>query len=121
MAELRVPELVENPFREHYRELIRVSVERSAAAQGKRLPAADGEPARARFGPAFRSSIRLLWLVALVLLVVDLAVLGIDSWTTTIADVGLIVLTLAWFWVCVEDLVLSREPAADQLELVEER
>ena len=108
MAELTVPEIVEDPFREHYRQLIVAAVQHAAP-----------EPvARSRgFGRELRSAIRLVWLAAVALLVVDLVAFGVDSWTTSVADLGVIVLTLAWFWLCAEDLVHGRESEPEQLEL----
>jgi hypothetical protein len=105
MAVLRVPEAEANPFREYYRELISESVRHSARESGK---------------PHLRSSVRMVWIAAAVLLVVDLLAFGVHSWTTSAADLGLIVLTLVWFWVCVDDLISPREgPPGEQLELLE--
>jgi hypothetical protein len=97
MAVLRVPEHDASPFRQYYDDLIATSVRRSAAESGK---------------PHLRFSVRLAWIAAVVLLAVDLVAFGIDSWTTTVADVGVIVLTLVWFWVCVDDLIAPRRLAA---------
>jgi hypothetical protein len=143
MAELTVPKLTDDPFQRHYRELVLGSLLRAAQARtvleresGHRLRAARAEreaarlraatgatacepaaPAR-RFGPELRSSIRMVWLATVGLLAVDLVAFGIHSWTTSVADVGLIVLTLAWFWVCAGDLDAAHKPEAEQLELL---
>ena len=90
MAELRVPAGESSPFREYYRELISESVRRSTEERG--------EPTHVR------SSVRVVWIAAVVLLVADLLVFGVHSWTTSAADIGLILATLVWFWVCVDDL-----------------
>jgi hypothetical protein len=97
MRELWVPKVSDGSFAEHFNELIATSVKNSAAESGK---------------PHLRSSVRMAWIAALVVLAVDLVVFGIDSWTTTVADVGVIVLTLVWFWVCVDDLIAPRRMAA---------
>ena len=76
-------------FREYYRELISESVRHSAEESGE---------------PHLRSSVRMVWIAAVVLLVVDLLAFGVHSWTTSVADIGLIVATLVWFWVCIDDL-----------------
>jgi len=88
MGMLRVPDVEDPEFREYYRELISESVRHSARESGT---------------PHLRSSVRMVWIAAAVLLVVDLLAFGIHSWTTSAADIGLIVLTLVWFWVCVDD------------------
>jgi hypothetical protein len=94
MADLRLPELERSPFRDYYDELISESVRHSAEESGQ---------------PHLRSSVRMVWVAALVLLVVDLFAFGVHSWTTSAADIGLLVLTLIWFWVCVDDLIPPRE------------
>ena len=91
MAVLRVPDVENNQFREYYRELISESVRHSAEESG--------EPSH------LRSSVRMVWIAAVVLLVVDLLAFGVHSWTTSAADIALIVATLVWFWVCVDDLI----------------
>ena len=91
MAVLRVPDVPNNQFREYYRELISESVRHSTE--------------ESREPPHLRSSVRLVWIAALVLLVVDLLAFGVHSWTTSAADIALIVATLVWFWVCVDDLI----------------
>ncbi len=90
MAVLRVPDVEDPQFREYYRELIAESVRHSAKESGK---------------PHLRSSVRMVWLAAVTLLALDLLAFGIHSWTTSVADLGLITLTLVWFWVCVDDLM----------------
>ena len=90
MAELRVPDSEDSQFREYYRELISESVRRSAEQSGE---------------PHLRSSVRMVWIAAVVLLVADLLAFGVHSWTTSVADIGLILATLVWFWVCIDDLI----------------
>ena len=90
MAVLRVPDIEDPQFREYYRELISESVRHSAKESGK---------------PHLRSSVRMVWIAAVTLLALDLLAFGINSWTTSVADLGLITLTLVWFWVCVDDLM----------------
>jgi hypothetical protein len=141
MTELTVPPLAEDPFREHYRHLILASLARQAEVRsaeerehGHRLRAARAEREAARlraatgaspepgvvsrrFSRELRSSIRMVWIAALALLAVDIVAFGIDSWTTTVADVGLMALTVVWFWIAAEDLVGPPEPKPAQLEL----
>jgi hypothetical protein len=90
MAVLRVPDSENSQFREYYRELISESVRHSAEESG---------------GPQLRSSVRVVWIVAVALLVADLVAFGVHSWTTSAADIGLILATLVWFWVCIDDLI----------------
>jgi hypothetical protein len=68
-------------------------------------------------GPRLRSAARILWFVTAAVLICDVAVLGIESWTTTAADLGLIVVTVVWFVVRVDDLIGPAEPPPEQLEL----
>ena len=91
MAVLRVPDVANNEFREYYRQLISESVRHSSE--------------ESREPPHLRSSVRLVWIAAVALLVVDLLAFGVHSWTTSAADIALIVATLVWFWVCVDDLI----------------
>ena len=138
-----MPEPRDDAFQEHYRSLILGSLLRAAErrtererASGHRMRARRAErdetevrrlagaPAQntaataqpSRFGRELRSSVRLIWLAALLLLVLDLGAFGIHSWTTSAADLGLIVLTLIWFWVCMEELAPVTEPRPEQLE-----
>jgi hypothetical protein len=186
VTDLTVPEVVDDPFREHYRELVLGSVLRAAEAQselhrvrGHRLrarraervverlrlapavppplrapaPTAEPEPAPTveaapepvsivaapepihptavaavppvrveveydrRFGSRLRFAARLVWIVTLVLLICDIATFGIDSWTTSAADLGLIAMTFVWFFVCVDDLIAPDGPRVQQIEL----
>lgn len=164
MTELMVPPVVEDPFREHYRELILGSVLRAAEAQSARhlarghrlrarraervaerlrpaphappspepLPVVEPEPAPAVvaeapvrveveyerwFGPGIRMAARLVWFTTLALLVADIAVLGIDSWTTSAADLGLVAMTIVWFCVCIDDLIAPAGSGVQQLDL----
>ena len=156
MTELMVPPVVEDPFREHYRELILGSVLRAAEAQSARhrarghrlrarraervverlraaplapppppipepFPVVEPEPAPAVFaapapvrveveyerwfGPTARTAARLVWFATLALLVADIAVFGIGSWTTSAADLGLVAMTVVWFCVSIDDLI----------------
>ncbi len=89
MAVLRVPDSENSQFREYFRELISESVRHSTEENGD---------------PHLRSSVRVAWIAAAVLLVVDLFAFGIHSWTTSAADIGLILATLVWFWVGIDDL-----------------
>jgi hypothetical protein len=141
MAELSVPELAEDPFREHYRRLIYDSLLHAAESRsalerehGHRLRArrAEKEAERLRddtaepvpgvasptgFGRELRSSIRMAWLATLVVLAVDVVSFGTHSLATAVADLGLIAFTAAWFWVCADDLIVVHEPQPEQLEL----
>ena len=89
MAVLRIPDPEDSQFREYYHELISESVRRSAEQSGE---------------PHLRSSVRMVWIAAVVLLVADLLAFGVHSWTTSATDIGLILATLVWFWVCIDDL-----------------
>jgi hypothetical protein len=109
MADLRVPE-PDSPFRAYYRELIAESVRRSAEGSGKpNLRSSVRRSANESGEPHLRSSVRMVWIAAALLLAVDLLAFGVHSWTTSAADIGLIVLTLVWFWVCVDDLISPRD------------
>lgn len=142
MSDLRVPELGEGSFRAHYRAVILTAVLRSAEAEAERHQAR-GHTLRARrsaqaaakirsrtegaalnpgqahpwFGARLRALTRLVWLVSVALLALDLVTLGIHTWTTTVADLGVVVLTFVWFFVCVEDLAQPRTQRPLQLEL----
>lgn len=70
-----------------------------------------------RVGRHLRSAARILWFVTAAMLICDVAVFGIESWTTTAADLGLIVATVVWFVVRVDDLIGPPEPPPEQLEL----
>jgi hypothetical protein len=178
VRELIVPEVADDPFREHFRELILGSVLRSAEAQSERhrarghrfrarraervaerlrpppaaqppvsapvqviepepVPAVvvEPEPVSAvavepapvrveveyepRFGSRLRVAAGLVWLATFAVLVCDIAAFGIESWATSAADLGLIVMTLVWFCVCIDDLVAPDGPRVQQLELYE--
>jgi hypothetical protein len=160
VAELRVPEVVEDPFREHYRALILGSVLRSAEvererhrARGHRLrarraeqviarlrpptprvetepnPPVEPEPTAAAavpvpvsapeapgvehdrwFGPGIRRTALIVWLMTLAALVADVVVLGVDSYTTIGADLGLVAMTCILFLVYIDDLTGPRRP-----------
>jgi hypothetical protein len=144
MAELTVPELAADPFREHFRRLISESLLHAAEKRsvrehesGHRLRArrAEREAERMRaatvlsdsalpepevaptFGRELRASIRLVWIATLIVLVVDVVAFGTQSFATAVADLGLIAFTVAWFWICAGDLIVLREPPPEQLEL----
>ena len=147
MSELRVPPVVENPFRAHYRKLILGSALRLAETEIERLHAdgyrrravraerlaaslreATGAPARPVypaaapqrwFGGELRRFVGALWVAAAALLGIGVVGFGLHSWATTAADLALLVLTAAWFGVSVDDLVPPPEPRPEQLELFE--
>jgi len=164
VAELVVPEVVDDPFREHYRALILGSLLHSAEAQserhrarGHRLRARRAEravlrlrpppvetlarpaepeyrvvvaeppfqaaplvvaPAPAReapsvehepwFGPGIRRTAFAVWLLTLIALIADVLVLGIDSYPTIGADLGLVAMTFVLFFSCIDDLMGPR-------------
>jgi hypothetical protein len=54
-------------------------------------------PTERLFGPGLRILATAAWLAAAALLIVDLAVFGIHSWTTDVGDLAMIALTLVWF------------------------
>jgi len=103
VPEFVVPEIVDDEFREHYRGLIQTSLLRTVEAErGRRVR----RVRRRRHGPAAakpvsRSRLRLaapaVWALAVVLLVVDAIVFGLESWATGVADVGVVALTAVWF------------------------
>jgi hypothetical protein len=128
VSELRVPAPVAHPFRAHYRSLVLDSLLRAAESQvelhvarGRRFrawraertasrlrglvgaPAQSGAAVGSWVGPRLRSATRIAWVVTLALLLIDLVVFGIHSWATSAADLGLIGLTLVWFFVSVSD------------------
>ena len=158
MAELRVPEIVEDPFREHYRALILGSVLRTAEvererhrARGHRLRARRAERVIARlrppsprietepnrpvepepavpvavpapvsapalpsvdydpwFGPGIRRTALIVWVMTLGALVADVVVLGVKSYTTIGADLGLVAMTFILFFAYIDDLTGPR-------------
>jgi hypothetical protein len=144
VAELRVPATVENPFREHFRDLILGSLLHSAEAQrerhrslGHRLRArraervvhqlrpTPAEPAPAPvvvvappvaaaveydpwFGPGIRRAAFAVWFLTLAALVADVIVLGVDSYATIGADLGLVAMTFVVFFACIDDLTGPR-------------
>ncbi len=134
-----MPALTPRPFRAYYRGLVLDSLLRASEeeaernrARGRNLRARRAERTAQRvralrgtarspaelsagwFGPWLRKATRVAWVATLGLLLVDLAVFGIHAWPTSVADLGLIVLTLVWFFVSVEDI---GKPASDQLTL----
>ena len=142
MNDLLVPERVPDPFREHYRALILGSALRTAEtdvarhrASGHRLRTRRAELAARelrllnasapagplgrgrRFGLALRASIGTVWLATLALLLLDLVTFGIESWTTSVADIGLIAFTFAWFWITVDDLEPIHARGSERLDL----
>ena len=135
---MRVPPAVENPFRAHYRELILGSALRIAETEIDRLHSSGQEwrarrtervaarlrgltgapgstslpaPAAERwFGGSLRRLVRAAWVAAAAFLLVDVVSFGLRSWTTTAADLALIVVTALWFGVSIDDLVPAQEP-----------
>ncbi len=105
-----MPEVVDEEFKEHYQELIRSSLLRSVQTEGQQAswPAVAPAPAPvvalAERDPATRRSrlklaTKIIWLVAVVLLVCDALAFGVYSWATGLADVGVLVLTVVLFLV----------------------
>jgi hypothetical protein len=109
-------------FRSHYRDLVVGALLRSAEARlaeqraaRHRLrawraeraveqlrpllgpPTRDDDVSAPLFGPGLRAVATVAWLVAGGLLIVDLVVFGIHSWTTSVADAAVIALALLWF------------------------
>jgi hypothetical protein len=145
VAELLVPEAIENPFRAHYRRLILGSALHTAEAELDRLrstghrrraqrvdrvagtlreltgePVAGSLPAPAaevRFGLSLRSIARVAWVAAASFLLADVVRFGVHSWATAGADLALILVTIAWFLVSIGDLLAAPEPRSKQLEL----
>jgi hypothetical protein len=70
-----------------------------------------------RFGAGLRAPIGIAWVAALVLLVVGLLAAAVDSWTTTVTDLALVVLTFGWFWAFSEDLEPVDEAWPDRPDL----
>jgi hypothetical protein len=144
---MRVPPVVENPFRIHYRGLILASALRIAEAERDRL-SSGGQVRRAHraehaaetlraltgapspqllpapatdrwFGPSLRRLVRLVWVAAAAFLLVDVVSFGLHSWATTGGDVAVILLTALWFGVAIDDLIRVPELEPQQLELFE--
>jgi hypothetical protein len=152
VVELRVPEVVEDPFREHYRELVMGSLLRAAEARAERhrarghrlrtrrseriaqrlrtaqglplpdvpTPVAVAAPVEAPviraprlpaatdvpwFGTSIRRAVAVLWFATLAALLANVVVLGIDSYATAAADLGLVVMTFVWFAASIDDLI----------------
>jgi hypothetical protein len=114
VVELRVPEVVDDPFREHYRELVMGSLLRGAETRARRHRMR-GERLRARrsermverlriaeaapvaFFPTIRRAAAVLWFATFAALIANVLVLGVDSYATAAAGLGLAVMTLVWF------------------------
>jgi len=132
VVELRVPELVKDPFREHYRALIVGSMLRAAEAEsvrhharGHRIRARRAERVvdRLRPGPPvtapplpsmvsdtwpaprLRRAASVVWFAMLGALVANIVFLGFDSYATAAADLGLVAITLVWFFACIDDVL----------------
>jgi len=137
VTELLVPGIVDDPFREHYRELIRSSLlrtieaetaERSSRSRRRRVERslavlADDQAALVvELPPAVpvRSRLRVaapvVWGLAVVLLVVDTIAFGITSLATGIADVAVVALTGVWFAVSLEGRAAVVVPEAPPAE-----
>jgi hypothetical protein len=122
--ELSAPMVDAGPFQDYFRKLIVDSLLESAEfkvawhrRQGHRVRALRAErnvqrlrlslglPVTVDAGslPPFGSELLLVttwaWLLSCVLLVADIAFIGIDAWTTIAADLGTAALTLIWFGV----------------------
>jgi hypothetical protein len=120
--ELSAPMVDPGPFQDYFRKLIVDSLLQSAEfrvawhrrqGHGVRARRAQRkvERLRVRLGlpvagdaasvPHFGSELLLVttwaWLLSCVLLVADIAFIGIDAWTTIVADLGTAALTLVWF------------------------
>ncbi len=86
------------------------------------LPAPHAHPAtrEARwFGDSLGRLVGVVWAAAAAFLAVDLVSFGFHSWTTTAADLALIVVTAVWFGVSIDDLLESPAGEPKQLELSE--
>ena len=124
-------------FRRHYRDLVVGALLRSAEAQLAQQRAAQhrlrawraqraveqlrpllGPPASAEqgstptFGPGLRTVTTVAWLAAGFLLIVDLIVFGIHSWTTSVGDAAMMALSLIWFIVNMGETI--RQEAASE-------
>ena len=97
MTELVVPEVVDEEFKEHYQELIRSSLLRSVQTVGQKASWPAVAPATRR--SRLKLATKIIWLVAVVLLVCDALAFGVYSWATGLADVGVLVLTVVLFLV----------------------
>jgi len=131
VVELRVPAIVKDPFREHYRALIVGSLLRAAEAESARQraggrtirarravrvldrvhPAAPVAPPLLRsivsdlqFGTRMKQAAAVVWFATLGALVADIVFLGVDSYATAAADLGLVAMTLVWFFACFDDV-----------------
>jgi hypothetical protein len=113
VVELRVPEIVEDAFREHYRELVIGSLLRSAEAKtdrhrmrgqtlrarrsermARRILSAQAAPAAPPV--AARRTAAVVWFAILAALIANVVVLGVDSYATAGAVLGLVVMTFVW-------------------------
>jgi hypothetical protein len=124
VLELVAPEATDRPARAHLQNLIDDSLLRSAEAQAvahrakgqlfrarraekraQRIRELTGatEPRIGTSRERFRTDLRVLttaaWLGSCGLLGADLLAFGIHSWVTSVADVGVIILTMVWFFV----------------------
>ena len=136
VSEIKVPALVENSFRTHYRNLVlgsllhaadREALARRSCGQAIRARRAEraavhvrrlldiSAPARRGYyaGPKTRAAVCVLWLSAAGLLAGSLAVEGFRSRLTGGADLGVIAATFAWFF------TPPARPAQSQLQLFE--
>jgi hypothetical protein len=85
MATLRLPEVADDAFAEHYRALI------VHAAEARRP-----SPRRPWLGAGIRQVASVVWLGTFVVLVANVVVLGVHSPATGAADLGLVVMTFVW-------------------------
>jgi hypothetical protein len=68
------------------------------------VPVIDYEP---WFGTGLRRTAAVVWFATLAALVANLVVLGVDSYATAAADLGLVAMTFLWFAACIDDLIGS--------------
>ena len=69
------------------------------------LPGVDYDP---WFGPGIRRTALIVWLMTLAALVADVVVLGVDSYATIGADLGLVAMTFILFFARIDDLTGPR-------------
>ena len=69
------------------------------------LPSVDKATDLPWFGTTVRRAVAVLWFATLAALIANVLVLGIDSYATGAADLGLVVMTFLWFAACIDDLI----------------
>ena len=60
------------------------------------------------FGPGIRRTALIVWVLTLAALVADVVVLGVDSYATIGADLGLVAMTFILFFARIDDLTGPR-------------